>query len=231
MAVRFGIITLAFILSGLPETGYTAPVPVSDSASVLEALSPCTHKESALERLDCYDRVLRPSQQQDDSLRTSDANAQISRNPHWLQATAQEQQRGADSPPILTGNSGGDNPRIMLTTPAQSPRATGAILAFSCIDNITRMQIMLPTPARTEKGAITLLTDKGTMKTRWFVRDNGYVLEASRGLPGIDEIRQLLSFQARQMTLASSDPTVNGLVFDISTLSSAIASLRAACHW
>jgi type VI secretion system protein VasI len=46
---------------------------------------------------------------------------------------------------------------------------------------------------------LVLRTDKGQFRSRWFVRENGFLLEASRGLSGIDEIKQL--FGAKTLTL------------------------------
>ncbi|VFS52569.1 type VI secretion-associated protein, VC_A0118 family [Budvicia aquatica] len=88
---------------------------------------------------------------------------------------------------------------------------------------------MLAAPMTNDSSAITLRTGKEIIKTNWFSRDNGYVFEASRGLPGIQEIQRLI--HGDTLTIESSDPSLNGLVFNLSTLPQAIAPLRSACRW
>ncbi|WP_156565004.1 type VI secretion system-associated protein TagO [Metakosakonia massiliensis] len=200
---------------------------VTDSAMVLESLSACTHELSALDRLDCYDRILKPQQ----AIANEAGVIESSKDPNWQQAFTQEKERQQKAPIFLMNQYSGEIPRIVLTTPAIGRERIRPVLTFSCIDNITRMQIMLPSPMQSKKGALALITDKGSFKARWFVRSEGYVLEASRGLPGIDEIRHLLSFHADRLTVNAEDPVINGLIFDISTLSEAIKPLRAACRW
>lgn len=37
------------------------------------------------------------------------------------------------------------------------------------------------------------IIDKTRLDAQWFLRENGYLLESSRGLAGIDEIKRLMS--------------------------------------
>ena len=196
-----------------------------DDAQKLKALAICAKEPSALERLDCYDGLLRPASPM---AGTVDESA-VQRSNEWTLAHQQEKQRQENDTAFITNDTGGDNPTVLLTTPALGRQPPRPILTFSCIDNITRMQIMLPMPMRSTDGNVTLITDKDEIKTRWFIRDNGYVFEASRGLPGITEIQRLI--HAQRLTVKSSDPALNGLTFNISTLPQAIVPLRAACHW
>ncbi len=62
------------------------------------------------------------------------------------------------------------------------------------------------------------------------VRENGTLLESSRGLSGIDEIKQL--FGAKTLTVdTGADNAAGKLTFNIDGLARAIAPLRDACHW
>ncbi len=72
-----------------------------------------------------------------------------------------------------------------------------------------------------------LTTDKTQFTADWFLRENGYVLESSRGIPGIDEIKRLLNGETLTLKLANNDR----LTFNISGISTDIKPLRTACHW
>ncbi|HAP0343886.1 TPA: hypothetical protein IRR23_005079 [Escherichia coli] len=68
------------------------------------------------------------------------------------------------------------------------------------------------------------------LRSHWFVRENGTLLESSRGLSGIDEIKQL--FGAKTLTVdTGADNAAGKLTFNIDGLARVIAPLRDACHW
>ena len=117
----------------------------------------------------------------------------------------------------------------MLTTPAIGHQPPRPILAFSCVDNITRMQIVLFNPMNNKNTPIKLETDKSSLSANWFVRENGFIFESSRGLLGIEQIKRLLD--AKSLTLKSDEPILNGLVFNLTGLETAIKPLRTSCHW
>lgn len=78
--------------------------------------------------------------------------------------------------------------------------------------------------------AVTLNADNRALRSHWFVRENGTLLESSRGLSGIDEIKQL--FGAKTLTVdTGADNAAGKLTFNIDGLARAIAPLRDACHW
>ena len=104
------------------------------------------------------------------------------------------------------------------------------MLMFSCVDNITRMQVALMHPLDVHDIAVTLNADNRALRSHWFVRENGTLLESSRGLSGIDEIKQL--FGAKTLTVdTGADNAAGKLTFNIDGLARAIAPLRDACHW
>ena len=196
-----------------------------DDAAKLKLLTECANDPSAFGRLDCYDQILRPEVLVQQTTATS-----IKHVPAWDWAYELEKKRtSTNETAFLSSNSGGDNPRVLITTPALGRQPPRPILLFSCVDNITRIQVILVDPIRSGSNNITLKTNHGAIKTQWFIRDNGYVFEGSRGLPGIQEIQQLIN--AEKLTLESDDPVLDGLVFNLSTLPQAIAPLRSACHW
>lgn len=88
---------------------------------------------------------------------------------------------------------------MVITTPAIGHVPPRPVLMFSCVDNITRMQVALMHPLDVHDIAVTLNADNRALRSHWFVRENGTLLESSRGLSGIDEIKQL--FGAKTLTV------------------------------
>lgn len=119
---------------------------------------------------------------------------------------------------------------MVITTPAIGHVPPRPVLMFSCVDNITRMQVALMHPLDTHDIAVTLSADGKTFRSHWFVRESGTLLESSRGLSGIDEIKQL--FSAKTLTVdTGADNAVGKLTFNIDGLARVITPLRDACHW
>ena len=198
----------------------------AEDGALTQKLLQCQQEPSALIRLDCYDNVLKAEQ---NAAQTSE---DAPRGVNTIKILLQEQQREEHSTDfIFTEVEGSISPEIILTTPAIGTKPPRPVLAFSCIDKITRMQIILFEPIPFEnRSSIILKTNTGTkLDASWFVREQGYVLENSRGLPGIEQIRKL--FNAETLLVESSDSNLNGLTFNISTLSKDITPLRQACRW
>jgi len=119
---------------------------------------------------------------------------------------------------------------VVITTQAIGHVPPRPVLMFSCVDNITRMQVALMHPLDVHDIAVTLNADSRALRSHWFVRENGTLLESSRGLSGIDEIKQL--FGAKTLTVdTGADNATGKLTFNIDGLARAIAPLRDACHW
>ncbi|EQA5798910.1 type VI secretion system-associated protein VasI [Escherichia coli] len=124
----------------------------------------------------------------------------------------------------------GERPTVVITTPAIGHVPPRPVLMFSCVDNITRMQVALMHPLDVHDIAVTLNADSRALRSHWFVRENGTLLESSRGLSGIDEIKQL--FGAKTLTVdTGTDNAAGKLTFNIDGLARVIAPLRDACHW
>ena len=124
----------------------------------------------------------------------------------------------------------GERPTVIINTPAIGHVPPRPVLMFSCMDNITRMQVALAKALDTHDIAVTLKADSRTFRSRWFVRENGILLESSRGLSGIDEIKQL--FGAKTLTVDTGAGNADEkLTFNIDGLAQTIGPLRDACHW
>ncbi|YCH50865.1 type VI secretion system-associated protein TagO [Enterobacter sp. SA197] len=199
----------------------------ADARVTVNAMNACRKEPAALERLDCYDRILAPAQPEGFTGALSKARYE---GEQWKRAFAQEKQRPDNSTALMMTQSPGEHPMVIITTPAIGSVPPRPVLMFSCVDNITRMQVAL-THARTENDLpVTLNTDTGQFRSHWFIRENGSLLESSRGLSGIDEIKQL--FGSKTLTIDIGTGSDGGkLTFNIDGLAKTIVPLRDACHW
>ncbi|WP_058910616.1 type VI secretion system-associated protein VasI [Entomohabitans teleogrylli] len=210
------------VLLALSGVGLLMAAPLwADDNAQLAAVQACRSEPAPLLRLDCYDKALAAPT---GATPAAPAQAGVA----WQRAMAQEAQRDDRETAFLVTHSGGDNPQVVLTTPAIGVAPPRPVLMFSCVDNITRLQVALTMPVRERDGAVSLATENRRISVGWFVRENGFLLESSRGLAGIEEIKQL--FGAQRLTL-SLPGDASRLVFNISGLAQEIDPLRTACHW
>lgn len=219
---------IAGLVAGLPASASPAETSsMDDAAATLQAMQSCRHESAALERLDCYDRILAPEQP------GFGKNALVKASfvgEAWTRATEQEKRRQDNTTELLVTQVPGERPTVVITTPAIGHVPPRPVLMFSCVDNITRMQVALMHPLDVHDIAVTLNADNRVLRSHWFVRENGVLLESSRGLSGIDEIKQL--FGAKTLTVdTGADNAVGKLTFNIDGLSQVITPLRDACHW
>lgn len=198
----------------------------ADAQTTLNAMSACRKQPAALERLDCYDHILAP--QSDTGFAGALVKARYDGEAR-KRAFEQEAQRADNSTALLLTRTEGEHPTVIITTPAIGSLPPRPVLMFSCVDNITRMQVALSVSRQEHDIPVTLKTESGAFRSRWFVRENGYLLEASRGLSGIDEIKQL--FGARTLALETGTSGSGQLTFNIDGLAQTLAPLREACHW
>lgn len=103
----------------------------------------------------------------------------------WTRATEQEKRRQGNTTELLVTQVPGERPTVVITTPAIGHVPPRPVLMFSCVDNITRMQVALMHPLDVHDIAVTLNADSRALRSHWFVRENGTLLESSRGCPGL----------------------------------------------
>lgn len=223
------MVMLAGQFPGTAPAGAVPPgiaVSEANAQTTLTAMMACRREPAALERLDCYDHILAPEQPGfDGALVKARYEGEA-----WKRAITQEKQRPDNSTTLLMTQSDGERPAVIITTPAIGNIPPRPVLMFSCVDNITRMQVALTHSMTPSDIAVTLTTDVRQMQSRWFIRENGTLLESSRGLSGIDEIKQL--FGAKTLTIdTGTDGAAGKLTFNIDGLAKTIAPLRDVCHW
>lgn len=144
------------LMVGLPasaataETSSMAGVAVaaatttpSDAADTLQAMQSCRREPAALERLDCYDRILSPEQPAFGGAALVKA---LYQGEAWTRATEQEKRRQGNTTGLLVTQVPGERPTVVITTPAIGHVPPRPVLMFSCVDNITRMPMISPSP-------------------------------------------------------------------------------------
>ncbi|EEV4476649.1 type VI secretion system-associated protein TagO [Escherichia coli] len=209
---------IAGLMTGLPATA--APAEASSMAGVAVAVATTTPPD-ATATLQAMQSCRRESAALVKAGFVGEA---------WTRATEQEKRREGNTTELLVTQVPGERPTVVITTPAIGHVPPRPVLMFSCVDNITRMQVALMHPLDVHDIAVTLNADNRALRSHWFVRENGTLLESSRGLSGIDEIKQL--FGAKTLTVdTGADNAAGKLTFNIDGLARAIAPLRDACHW
>lgn len=119
---------------------------------------------------------------------------------------------------------------LTISAPAIASDPPHPYLVISCLQNISRLQLIAARPVDAGRVTVRLQSERGgTKATLWQVTENGQVLDAGRGLPGIEQIRQLIG--AHRIEVLSDSPAVDGLVFDAQGLDPLIGEARRTCRW
>lgn len=222
------IALLIGLTAGSAQAAVSPEQTVPDGAqATVNAMTLCRKEPAALERLDCYDRLFAPEQSKGFTGALVKARYQ---GEAWTRAFEQEKQRPDNSTALILSQSAGERPMVIITTPAIGNLPPRPVLMFSCVDNITRMQVALTHPRSENDLNVVLNADNRQLRSRWFIRENGYLLEASRGLSGIDEIKQLIGAKTLRIDI-DKDNAGGKLAFNIEGLAKTIGPLRNACHW
>lgn len=130
---------IAGLMTGLPATA--APAEASsmagvavavatttppDATATLQAIQSCRRESAALERLDCYDRLLAP-------LSPSGFDGALVKagfvGEAWTRATEQEKRREGNTTELLVTQVPGERPTVVITTPAT---VRGFIAGIAC---------------------------------------------------------------------------------------------------
>ena len=223
MRFSLNILSIPLFLTTFSNISYADLKKQDQSSDILLKMEQCRSHKSELERLDCYDKAWGDN-------RVFSQVRSVQGGKAWNRAIEQEKTRTTDSLNFLTKiTESEDNPTVVITTPSLGHKSPRPVLMISCVDNITRLQIAMPSPINERDVYLDVITNKTSFKTHWFFRENGFLLEASRGLEGISEIQRL--FKSSTLRFNSDVPAINELVFKIEDLENEIKPLKAACHW
>lgn len=193
-------------------------------------LSACTGIASALQRLECFDRVAATPMT---TIRAS-VPATRSNVPEIVAAVAAFEK---GRPPgdlrfrMLESDERGGQRRVLISAPALNRPAPRPLLTLACIDSITRLQFIVHPPVQRHQVKVALRLDgrSAAPEQTWQVLEDGRLVDAGRGLAGIEVVRRLGS--AAQLEVASDLPALDGLRFNAEGLDALIAAQRKACRW
>lgn len=196
------------------------------SSAMASADRDCRRIVSNVERLACFDEAAgTPSHQTQRHWSAPEQNA-----PSVSRVMASEAGREPDDLTFRMADQSAGVSGLVISAPAIASFREPAYLAISCIQSISRLQLITHKPMETNWVAMRLAGEGWSSKeTQWQVTENGQVLDAGRGLPAIEQIRTLIG--AHRIELLSSNPAINGLTFDAQGLDPLIKQARSACRW
>lgn len=203
----------------------TASQPLGDAAG-------CVAKRAPIERLACFDRHYGTPAYLDR------VEVPVEHRPDYgiVEAVNQHEQRRADNDYGLmvstrVEHAASEQQRVVMTAPALGAVGVRPIFALSCIDNITRVQLILPNAMAATRAVIGIADERARplLDEQWRIIGGGYIIEAGRGIASIRVAQKLLG--AKRLNLRSAQAAIDGLSFDVAGLPKHIRALQTACHW
>ena len=203
-------------------------------SAALAAGRECTTIISALERLACFDAAA--GTPATPAVAPAIAPAQAARVPDIVLLARRNESRRKDEQngmlllrvaDALPGSSS-----VVITAPAQSGAAPRPLLAISCLQNISRLQLLTEQALDVNRLNIRILLDGRPISPSrpWQVLEDGTVTDAGRGLVAIEQLRHLTR-PAQQLQLESDHAPFDGMSFDVAALHALMSQQREACHW
>ena len=221
----------------------------SDTASdAVAAGRRCTTIVSAIERLACFDAEAGtpPTATAESATPVADADAadaalaaapfELVRVPDIVGLVQRNESRRkvdyAGALLLRVGDAIPGQDKVVISAPALAGSEPRPLLAISCLQNISRLQLITAEPLDVSRVSIRVLLDGRPISERrpWQVLDDGTVTDAGRGLVAIEQLRHLTR-ASQQMQLESDHASFDGLSFDTAALHALMAQQREACHW
>ena len=196
-----------------------------------QELSQCTRIASSLQRLACFDRLAgTPLTSQSTGGSPQRYVPEVIREVAKLEkARPKGETRFRMVQSIESATTG--QRRVIISAPAVNARPPKPLMAISCIANITRLQFIVHPATGRNQANMELIHDGRVVVPRqtWQVLEQGRLVDAGRGLVGIDVVRRLGS--GKRLEVRSDLSQLNGLVFDSEGLAELIEIQRNACRW
>ena len=216
----------------------TALVGCGAGKEVVAAARDCTTIVSALERLGCFDAAAGtpptsvaaaatpiPAVEQPASVVVPDVVSLVQRN---------ESRRKAEQTGLLlrVEDALPGQTKVVISAPALGGTEPRLKLAISCLQNISRLQLLSAQPLDVNRVSIRMLLDGRPISASrpWQVVEDGTVTDAGRGLVAIEQLRHLTR-PAQELRLESDHGPFDGLAFDVAALHEMIGKQREACRW
>ncbi len=195
----------------------------SASAQQLPNVEPCIETLSRIERLDCFDRIFNVKNDVISSHETPDYPLA------WTRAMKVNEVHGRDLILVTEGEGLESNAWIALPALNSTTSFTDnakPVLMLSCIDNLSRIEIALPSSVEGARVKVTLSNQTSQI---WRSDDTGLLMSSARGLPAINLMKGIIN--ERQLIMRSNAPFIDGLIFNTEQLSTSIEALRQRCGW
>lgn len=196
------------------------------SSETLAQAQRCTSIDSRLERLSCFDTLFQTPTNVH-MIQTERPNVPDS----WQRAFDSLSQYQSGDVSHLTTQDDGDRGDAWITLVALNQRTAFAdnakpMLLMSCIDNLSRVELAFPSAIDDPQLTISIV---GMAAQSWRSDDVGLLFSSGRGIPAIDMMKAMA--KQRQLVLRSNSRIVDGLQFDVGTLSQSLQALRTRCGW
>jgi type VI secretion system protein VasI len=226
-------ITLSVVLLGsslvpqLAKASQDKAEKVPDSDLLVRQANQCRDVNERLERLRCFDRVF--------STPVEDEKVVLKKHmpASWERAMTSATKADANTLMSLSfeGTKDSMDGDAWLTLTANNgrtrfPDSAKPVLMMSCIDRLSRIELVLPDEIPDARVKISLV---GGSAQYWRSDDTGYLLASSRGMPAIAMMKKMSS--ERRSVLRSNSKFIDGLTFNTESLPSAIKVLRQRCRW
>lgn len=183
----------------------------------------CRVVASKVERLSCFDNLFGTP------IAGLPAEQDLVRPEPWQRAVKSEAQRNGQVGWLRNETIDSNGKKALWFTVTANPRVESVeapvILMASCINKISRLEILLPEVQKGARADVSL----GFERQRWTFDEQGMVLRSGRGLAAIGIMRPLV--RAPQIHIRSNADRIDGLVFETENGKSAITELRELCRW
>lgn len=202
------------------------------AAQAFDDATECVPLRAPIERLACFDRHFKTPAYLD----RVEVPAEHRPDYGIVEAINQHEQHRADNDYGLMistqiEHEESEQQRVVMSVPALGAVGVRPVLALSCINNITRLQLILPIAMADTRTVVGISDEQGRplLDQQWRIIGGGYIVEAGRGIASIDVVQKLLG--AKRLNLRSAQAAIDGLSFDIESLPDHIRTLQTACHW
>ncbi|WP_240671614.1 type VI secretion system-associated protein VasI [Enterovibrio baiacu] len=209
----------------------TAPenAEARSNASLVKQAQTCSAIPTRLERLACFDGVFNTPVDADNEQTIANIKPEAYQRAHASEAARSEGEQGF----VVRYTDPEDHSKGIWMTATAIPdrgqqREDMPILMLSCIDSISRMELVLPTTTSAGKATV-LVSGSFAVTDRWLSDDSGTIMHAGRGIPAINVMKALMSSSGS--VLRSELDEIGNLTFDTEGLTSSIRPMRNTCRW
>ncbi|WP_137170280.1 type VI secretion system-associated protein VasI [Marinomonas sp. FW-1] len=187
----------------------------NNDSELLKKAARCTEEAMNFARLTCFDEVF-----------STPAHIPVinDKPDAWLRAKASEMARVGNNDPMLTLD--GDDKWITVPAVNKDSGELFPALIFSCINNISRLEMALPNELEDGRVDVTFGDSSAQL---WRSDDTGFLISSGRGFIAINQIKTILS--SSSLVVRSNSPSIDGLQFNTNKLNDTIKPLRKQCGW